>query len=97
MCGGGTLPLLPTASINANCPCVSSPVAKKVISEPLYQTECSRDCRPRLNASESAGFRFGAPGTAPGRLISRSMICCAIGCSPVVNYVYLTMVNIVYY
>src|ERR1700674_1785992 len=50
MCGGGTLPFLPTASINANRPCVSSPVARNVNSCPLYQTDCFKDCRPRPNA-----------------------------------------------
>src|SRR5215469_8363589 len=74
MCGGGTLPLLPTASINANCPCVSSPVARKVINEPLYQTERSRDWRPLLNAMDSVGFMLAAPGASPEELISRSMI-----------------------
>src|SRR5215469_17978996 len=75
MCGGGTLPLLATASINANCPCVSSPVARKVISQPLYQTERSRDCRPLLNAMDSVGFIPAAPGAAPEELFLRSMIC----------------------
>src|SRR5215472_8512295 len=78
MCGGGTLPLLATASINANCPWVSSPVARKVINEPLYQTERSRDCRPLLNPMDSVGFLFVAPGASPEELISRSMVCCVI-------------------
>src|SRR5215472_8716920 len=73
MCGGGTLHLLATASINANCPCVSSPVARKVINEPLYQTERSRDCRLWLNAMDSMDFMFAALGASPGELILRSM------------------------
>src|SRR6516225_6898806 len=60
MCGGGTLPFLATASINANCPCVASAVARNVISEPLYQTDRSKDCRPRPNAMDSSGFMFTA-------------------------------------
>src|SRR6266478_5257289 len=51
MCGGGTLPFRPTASINANCPCVSSPVARNVSRCPLYQTDCFKDCRTRPNAA----------------------------------------------
>src|SRR6516162_9175605 len=90
MCGGGTLPFLATASIKENCPCVSSPVARKVIKEPLYQTECSRDWRPRLNAIDSVGFMFAAPGAVPGELISRSMICCDIYLSPLVKFVIIT-------
>src|SRR5262245_59065694 len=60
MCGGGTLPFLATASINANCPCVSSAVARKVISQPLYQTDRSKDCRPRPNAMDSLTLMFTA-------------------------------------
>src|SRR5438093_6326927 len=53
MCRGGTLPLRPTCSTNANRPPVSSPVARKVSSQPLYQTDCSRACRPLPNAMSS--------------------------------------------
>src|SRR5271169_2487284 len=53
MCGGGTLPFRPTCSCNANCPWVSSPVARNVSSQPLYQTDCSRDGRPLPNAMAS--------------------------------------------
>src|SRR5262252_10883560 len=51
MCLGGTLPLRATCSINANCPLVSSPVARNVSSQPLYQTDRSSDCRPLPNAA----------------------------------------------
>src|SRR5215475_3195705 len=51
MCLGGTLPLRATCSMSANCPFVSSPVARNVNSQPLYQTDRSRDCRPVPNAA----------------------------------------------
>src|SRR5215467_10834646 len=51
MCLGGTLPLRATCSMSANCPFVSSPVARNVNSQPLYQTDRSRDWRPVPNAA----------------------------------------------
>src|SRR5215472_7954557 len=51
MCLGGTLPFRATCSISANCPFVSSPVARNVNSQPLYQTDRSRDWRPLPNAA----------------------------------------------
>src|SRR5215471_466092 len=68
MCLGGTLPLRATCSINANCPFVSSPVARNVKSQPLYQTDRSRDWRPRPNAtalSNASPSSIKPPTTEP--------------------------------
>src|SRR5215472_15013318 len=67
MCRGGTLPLRATCSIKANCPFVFSPVAKNVSSQPLYQTDCSTDCRPLPNATSSPMAVFSVRCSATTR------------------------------
>jgi len=50
-------------------------VARKVNSQPQYQTDRSRDFRPRAKAEDSGWFMFATPGTAPVELILRPPLC----------------------